>query len=340
MKALKIVMGVILGLIALAVGIGFVLPDTAHVERSILVKTKPATAYAVLNGFQQFRKWSPWEGLDPNTAYSTSGPIWGVGAGQAWSSEDPNVGAGSQEIIASELDRSVTLKLQFAGFDSDNTARYLIAPDGEGIRITWSYDTVFKGNLLGRYFGLLMDKMLGADYEKGLLKLKTLLESLPQDDFSGIELTVVETAAQPILYVSDSAGPVDAAARLGAAYGQIAAYMEASGLQQVAAPLAVTRRYDEATKNWDFDAAIPVDKTEPAPPADSPVKAGQTYAGWAIRATHTGPYEAMEPTYGKLLAFRTVAGFADNGNSWEHYITDPATLSADQLKTQVYWPIK
>lgn len=339
MKALKIVIGTILGLIALMVAVGFALPDTAHVERGTVVQAKPATAYAVLNGFQQFRKWSPWDGLDPNTQYTTSGPIWGVGAGQAWRGDD-RVGAGSQEIIATEADQSVTIKLIFEGFDSENTARYLIAPEGEGSRITWSYDSVFNGNLLGRYFGLMMDKMLGADYEKGLAQLKTLLESLPKDDFSGIELSVVQVPAQPILYVSGSAGPADAAAQLGAAYGQVMGYMQAHGIQQVAAPVAVTRKYDEGTKAWEFDAGIPVDKTEPAPPADSTVKAGKTHEGWVIRATHTGPYEAMEPTYGKLMAFRTAAGFEDNGNSWEHYITDPTTVAPEAVKTHVYWPIK
>ena len=338
MKALKIVIGTILGLILLMVVVGFVLPDTAHVERSTVVQAKPATAYAVLNGFKQFRKWSPWADLDPNAEYTTSGPIWGVGAAQAWRGDD-RVGAGSQEIIATEADQSVTIKLVFEGFDSENTARYLISPEGEGSRITWTYDSVFHGDLLGRYFGLMMDKMLGADYEKGLAQLKTLLESLPKDDFSGIELAVVQTPAQPVLYVSDSAGPADAAAKLGAAYGQVMGYMQGNGIQQVAPPLAITRKYDEATKAWDFDAAIIVDK-EVTLPADSPVKTGKTYAGWTIRATHVGPYESIEPTYQKLTAFKTVAGFEDNGNSWEHYITDPTTTTPDKVQTHVYWPVK
>ena len=88
-----------------------------------------------------------------------------------------------------------------------------------------------------------------------------------------------------------------------------------------------------------FDAAIIVDK-EVTLPADSVVKAGKTYAGWTIRATHVGPYEAMEPTYTKLMAFKTVAGFEDNGNSWEHYITDPTTTTPDKVQTHVYWPVK
>lgn len=339
MKALKIVVGSIVALIVLLVAIGAVLPNNSHVERSIVVDARPATAYAVLNGFQQFRKWSPWEGLDPNTKYETSGPIWGVGAKQAWSSSNPNVGTGSQEITASVPNQSVTIKLVFSDFNSENSATYLLAPEGEGVKITWTNDTVF-GDLVGRYFGLMMDKMIGKDYELGLSQLKTLLESLPKDDFSGIDLQVVETQAAPILYLADSAAATEAATKLGVAYGQIGGFMQANGFKQVGAPMAITRRFDDATGFWEFDAAIPVDKREPVPPADSPVKAAMSYSGWAVRATHTGPYENMEPSYAKLIAFKTAAGFGDNGNSWEHYVVDPTTVAPEQIKTDIYWPIK
>ena len=205
--------------------------------------------------------------------------------------------------------------------------------------MTWGYDSTFKGNLLGRYFGAMMDGMLGPDYEKGLAQLKTLIESLPKDDFTTVNLDMAETKALPILYFSDSAGPSDAAAKLGAAYAKVMETMAAQGVKQVLPPLAITRKYDEATKAWDFDAAIIVDK-EVTLPADSPVKTGKTYAGWTIRATHVGPYESIEPTYQKLTAFKTVAGFEDNGNSWEHYITDPTTTTPDKVQTHVYWPVK
>jgi Polyketide cyclase / dehydrase and lipid transport len=61
--------------------------------------------------------------------------------------------------------------------DNPTTATLVLAPEGTGTRATWSLDTDFSGSLLGRYFGLALDRMVGPDYEKGLAQLKALAES-------------------------------------------------------------------------------------------------------------------------------------------------------------------
>ncbi|MGH8429751.1 MAG: SRPBCC family protein, partial [Solimonas sp.] len=99
MKLLRnLVIGVVV-LIAAAIVAGFFLPDTAHVERSTLIRAKPEAVFQLLNGFERFNEWSPWAQLDPKTQYTRQGPAEGVGASQAWFSENPNVGSGRQEII-------------------------------------------------------------------------------------------------------------------------------------------------------------------------------------------------------------------------------------------------
>jgi hypothetical protein len=42
--------------------------------------------------------------------------------------------------------------------------------------VTWAFDTDFGYNLVGRYFGLMLPRSIGADYEKGLANLKDLAE--------------------------------------------------------------------------------------------------------------------------------------------------------------------
>jgi len=174
----NLVIGVLV-LIGAVIVTGFFLPDAAHVERSILIKAPPQTVFRLLNGFDHFNEWSPWAKLDPKTQYTRQGPAEGVGAKLAWFSENPNVGSGSQEIIESLPPGRIRVKVEFTGFDSDNVATYTLVPEDGATRMTWGYDTRFEGNLLGRYFGLLLDRMLGKDYETGLLNLKLLAERAP-----------------------------------------------------------------------------------------------------------------------------------------------------------------
>lgn len=340
MRVLKWMVVGVLALIAGLIVAGLFLPDTAHVERSIVLKARPATVYTVLNGFGQFNKWSPWAGLDPATRYSHEGPLLGVGAKHSWRSEDPNVGAGSQEILEAVPYERIRVRLVFEGFDSENVATYQLRPEGEGTHLTWAYDTQFKGNLLSRYFGLMMDGMLGADYERGLASLKTLVEALPPVD-PDLPVQLVETKARPLAYVAGEGPAEQSGPLLAAAHARVAAWFESQGLRAAEAPIAVTRRFDEATRYWQFDAALVPDRADPpAPPAEGPVKLGTSYAGPALQVVHQGPYASMEPTYAALIAFRTAAGLADNGHSWEQYRRVGGDIPEAEWLTDIFWPVK
>ncbi len=174
---IRVVVFVVVLLVGL-VGIGFLLAEKVHVERSAKIAASPTTLYAVLNSFEKFDQWSPWADLDPNVKVEKSGPAAGVGAHYAWHG-NADVGAGSQEIIATTPESLVQIRLIFEGFDQPSITSYTIKPDGNGGLVTWAMDSDLGSNPVNRYFGLMMDKYIGQDYEKGLLRLKTLAESLP-----------------------------------------------------------------------------------------------------------------------------------------------------------------
>jgi uncharacterized protein YndB with AHSA1/START domain len=160
--------------IGLLLGLGgLLLPATTHVERSVVIERSPEQVFATLNSFERFSAWSPWAEYDPQAKYTFEGPASGVGARMRWSG-NRSVGSGSQEITASEPHRRVVVALDFDG--SQAQAAYLLEPEGNGTRLTWAFDTQHGMNPFKRWLGLLFDRMIGADYEKGLGKLKSLLE--------------------------------------------------------------------------------------------------------------------------------------------------------------------
>jgi len=178
MRLLIRVVAFIAVLIVGLIGIGFLLADKVHVERSAKMLATPATVYAVVNSFEKFDQWSPWAELDPNMKVVRSGPDSGVGAKYAWHG-NAEAGSGTQEIIESTPDEMVSIRLDFDGFDQPSMSTLSIKPEGNGSLVTWSLDSDMGGNPVHRYFGLMMEKYVGQDYEKGLAKLKTLAESLP-----------------------------------------------------------------------------------------------------------------------------------------------------------------
>jgi hypothetical protein len=176
MKVLKALFIVALAIVATFVLVGLLLPKVATVERTTTIAATPDAILELADGFKRFNEWSPWASLDPATKYTYSGPERGVGARMEWSSENPDVGRGSQEIIAIEPGRSVTSALDL-GMNTPTTTKMVLTPEGSGTRVTWTLTTDFSSSLVGRYFGLALDGMVGPDYEKGLAQLKALAEA-------------------------------------------------------------------------------------------------------------------------------------------------------------------
>jgi len=337
MNILKKVGLALLALFGLVVVVGLVLPKTAHVERSIVIDAPRSTVFTVLNGFGQFDKWSPWADIDPDATTTLEGPAMGAGAKMSWAG-NAEVGSGSQEIIESSPYGSIKVRLGFGDFPGDFVATYTLAPEGAGAKVTWGFDANYGDSIMGRYFGLLSEGMLGPDYEKGLARLKTLVEALPKGDFSQLRFEPVETAADPIVLMSvrSANNPSAVGVALGVAYGRLAGYMNAEGLKQAAPPIAIFRGGDADTLA--IDAAIPVDRNDAAPAGA--VRMARLPAGRAVRAEYRGAYTGLAAARGQMVAYLAAAGLEPAGATWEQYVSDPARTPEGELVTHIYSPIK
>lgn len=156
------------------VGGSFLLPAQAVVTRSIEIAAPPDKVFAIVGDFRRFNEFSPWADLDPNIKYTFEGPESGVGQTMSWTSENADVGSGSQTITKSEPPNYVESALDF-GMRGKSVATWDLVPSPSGTKATWG----LKANLDGipaKWFGLMFDRWIGADYEKGLAKLKAVAE--------------------------------------------------------------------------------------------------------------------------------------------------------------------
>lgn len=323
--------------VAAVVALGFLLPSTTHVERSIDIDAPPATVFTVVNGFRNFNRWSPWADLDPEARHAYAGPVQGVGAKMTWSG-NADYGTGGLEILESEPYRRVRNRLTFGDWDADITTTFTVEPRGQGARVTWSFDAGYGADFTGRYFGLLMDGFVGADYEKGLTRLKSFAESLPKADFGPLGIELVEAQPVNVAYASASSA-VDGKAigiSLGVAYGKVYGFIHARGLKQTAPPMAV---YDDPKGGAvRFDAAIPVDRIDELPSRE--VRLGTTFRGAAARGTHRGAYGGLAAAHEAMRAYLAAAGLERDGFAVEQYLSDPGTVGEADLLTHVFYPVK
>lgn len=152
-------------------------PGDFRIERSTTISAQAQTVFDRVNDFHHWNDWSPWHKLDPNMKQTYDGPASGVGAVYSWVG-DKKVGEGRMTILESVPARAIKIKLEFIKpWTATNTSEFTFSQQGDATAVTWSMTGV--NGFMGRAFSMIMnmDKLIGADFEKGLAQLKALAET-------------------------------------------------------------------------------------------------------------------------------------------------------------------
>ena len=175
MKILKKLLRILLLLIVVLLVISFFLPSKYRVERSELIEAKPAAIFEHLNTLTKWPEWTAWTvARYPDMNVSFEGPEAGVGAIYQWSGKSS--GNGVLKITRSEPEQGVWFDLDFEQGKYLSKGAILMQPSGDSVKVTWSNEGELGLNPMRRYFGLVMDRMMGPDFEKGLQNLAEKVE--------------------------------------------------------------------------------------------------------------------------------------------------------------------
>ena len=174
MKFIQWTLAVIGSIVLLIVVAGFMIPSTFSVQRSIEINAAPKKVYDLIVEPKRWKDWSVWTRRDPDMRITYSGPPFGMGAKWSWVSKSE--GTGTMEFTRVEPDRVVEYSLSFPEYNMRSTGALRLEPSGNATRVTWSNTGDVGGNPIKHYLAMMMDRMVGPDFEGGLANLKVLAE--------------------------------------------------------------------------------------------------------------------------------------------------------------------
>lgn len=250
------------------------LPDRRGFEDSVDTNRPTRVVFDTLNGFKRFTDWNALRMRDPHLKYELSGPDFGPGAEFSYRSFDPQIGSGTWKLVDSDDSgkvKSLKFELQNDAYGTNKTMRFEIERKGRTTTIRQRYHVDYGWNLLGRFAGMYLTRTVGDDMDLGLKSLTALFASIPNMDYSKVNIASVQVPAQNVLYI-----PTTSERNISAV--ETAMVNQLKWLRQVMAKndLEAAGPYRLVTTNfgsdtYEFDLVQPIRKkgTGPAPVADA-----------------------------------------------------------------------
>jgi hypothetical protein len=176
MKILKKVFLALVALVVVLLVVGYFLPASYRVERSIVIRARPDAVFARVNTLKHWPEWTAWTvARFPDMKLSFSGPDAGEGAVYSWTGKTS--GDGTLKITKSEPGKLITYDLDFEHGKYLSKGEISFTAEGEMVAVKWANAGDLGANPVNRWFGLLMDRMMGPDLQAGLDNLKRQMEA-------------------------------------------------------------------------------------------------------------------------------------------------------------------
>jgi hypothetical protein len=151
-------------------------PDQFRIARTAAIKASPDAIFPLIGDLRRFNEWNPFAKADPSIKLAYGATSAGPGGSYNWDSTG-QAGKGRMEITESDAPKRVSMSLQFdKPMKANNHVVFTLQPQGSATEVTWemtgTYGFVHK--MMGVVFNF--DKMVGAEFEKGLAALKAQAE--------------------------------------------------------------------------------------------------------------------------------------------------------------------
>ena len=332
MKILKRIGWIVLALVAIISLVGLFLPSKVHVERSIMINQTAEVPFNMVNDLTKWNLWSPWYKMDSLAPYVFAEITAGKGASFSWTSKHQQVGTGKLTIQESVPNSLLKIELAMQDWDASEI-EFTFIPAGDGTKVTWSMNSDMGYNVIGRWFGLMMDAMMGDDFENGLADIKRVSEATPATEkVAGFEVQILNMPE--IIFASIAHSKVEAnqiGMKIGESLFKLDGYLKENKISMTSYPFTMWK--DPAN----FSVCLPVAKFF-KPSAE--IVCGKIDSGKAVVVKYYGAYEKTYPVYMAMDAYMKSKQLNPIGAPREVYVTDPM-MEKDTAKwlTEIIFPV-
>lgn len=299
-----------------------------NVEKSIFIHAPVQDVQAFVRDFQSWPGWSPWLIAEPDCPLSYLPD----GTGYSW--DGSITGSGEMRLVRETPLHSITCELTFLKpWKSVNSVRFVFVGKDGGTEVTW----LMEGSLPVFMFWMrsMMSAWIGADYQRGLLMLKAVIEtgenpsklafpgmiSYPATRYFSVKTTC------PIPNLADH-------------MRQDMEKLTASGIPPCGKPFSICHQWDLAKGLAKYSLALPFD----GKPAEIPggFVAGEIPACKVYQVRHTGPYRFLGNAWAAGLMHGRAKLYASDKkiDPFEIYENDPTKVRENELVTLLHFPVK
>ena len=162
------------GTFVIVIVFGLILPSNYEITRTVTINAPTEEIHNHLNDLSQWPKWAPWHSASEKVDIQLGEISQGAGATQEWTGGE---GKGYLEITQSSPTNGLDYLLRFGNDEQDTKGKFSYQSKSDQTDVSWSMAGEMTIPVIGPYAVMIMDTMAGPMLEKGLEKLKGVVEN-------------------------------------------------------------------------------------------------------------------------------------------------------------------
>jgi hypothetical protein len=301
-----------------------------EIHRDIEIKKDQQTVIQYLANFQNWPAWSPWLIMQPDCILEYSGTQGELESSYRWNGH--LVGAGEMTLKAKQTDRLEMQLVFFKPFRSKAKVTFHVRTAGQGsCKVEWSMYSALPWFLF--FLKSMMEMTIRQDYDRGLLMLKSQLET----DRVPSQVARVGTGSLPKQTYLGIRGR-GAALQLGIIiqndFSRLEEKLDELEIAASDVPFVMYEQMDMASGKFQFITAIPI--PEPIS-VDAPFICASygPLATFTVRHTGSYPFVGNAWSMAMVCARHEIIKLTKKPLGIERYLNDPHEVESKDLITDI-----